>query len=163
MCGLALASLFFLFPQKAYAENPDAQKPCTGDTDCENNERCLESICTTTEQINERVEELSAPQNPNAQKDKKSAGVQGIADLDPIKTTPQKFIGRMLKGALGIVGTIALVMIIYAGIKWMLAGVRGGAKEVQQAQDTILWAVIGLAVIFSSYAIVQFIINNVTP
>ena len=121
MCGLAIASLFFLFPQKAYAENP------------------------------------------NAQTDKKSAGVQGIADLDPIKTTPQKFIGRMLKGALGIVGTIALVMIIYAGIKWMLAGVSGGAKEVQQAQDTILWAVIGLAVIFSSYAVVQFIINNVTP
>lgn len=103
------------------------------------------------------------PKNPNAQNDKKSAGVQGIDDLDPIKTTPEKFIGRMIKGALGIVGTVALVMIVYAGITWMLAGVRGEAKEIQKAQDTILWAVIGLAVIFSSYAIVQFIINNVTP
>ena len=89
--------------------------------------------------------------------------MQGIADLDPIKATPEQFIGRLLKGALGIVGTIALVMIIYAGITWMLAGARGGAKEIQQAQDTILWAVIGLAVIFSSYAVVHFIIHNVTP
>lgn len=94
---------------------------------------------------------------------KVTSSVVGIEELDPIKTTPEKLIGRMIKGVLGVVGTIALVMIIYAGITWMLAGVRGEAKEIEKAQDTILWAVIGLAVIFSSYAIVQFIINNVTP
>lgn len=92
-----------------------------------------------------------------------SSSVVGIDELDPIKTTPEKLIGRMLKGALGIVGTVALIMIIYAGITWMLAGVRGEAKEIKKAQETIFWAVIGLAVIFSSYAVVQFIINNVTP
>lgn len=92
-----------------------------------------------------------------------TSSVVGLEELDPIKTTPEKFIGRMIKGALGIVGTVALVMMIYAGITWMFAGVRGEAKEIEKAQDTIFWAVLGLAVIFSSYAAVNFIIHNVVP
>ena len=52
-------------------------------------------------------------------------------------------------------------MMLYAGIKWMLA--RGDAKMVESAQDTILWAVIGLAVIFGSYAITDFVIKNIQP
>ncbi len=54
-------------------------------------------------------------------------------------------------------------MIVYAGVTWMLAGVRGNATDIKKAQETIFWSVIGLAVIFSSYALVHFIVNNIAP
>lgn len=92
-----------------------------------------------------------------------TTSVVGIEELDPIKATPEQFIGRALKGMLGFVGTIALVVIVYAGITWMLAGVRGSATDIKKAQDTIFWSVIGLAVIFSSYALVNFIVQNIAP
>lgn len=92
-----------------------------------------------------------------------TSSVVGLEELDPIKTTPEKFIGRIIKGALGVVGTVALVMIVYAGITWMLAGVRGSATDIKKAQDTIFWSVVGLAVIFSSYALVHFIVQNIAP
>ena len=93
----------------------------------------------------------------------KKPAVIGIEELDPIKATPEQFIGRVIKGALGFVGAIALVMIVYAGVTWMLAGVRGNATDIKKAQETIFWSVIGLAVIFSSYALVHFIVNNIAP
>lgn len=92
-----------------------------------------------------------------------TTSVVGIEELDPIKATPEEFIGRALKGMLGFVGTIALIMIVYAGVTWMLAGVRGSANDIKKAQDTMFWAVVGLAVIFSSYAIVHFIVHNIAP
>lgn len=92
-----------------------------------------------------------------------TSSVVGLEELDPIKTTPEKFIGRIIKGALGVVGTVALVMIVYAGVTWMLAGVRGSATDIKKAQDTIFWGVVGLAVIFSSYALVHFIVQNIAP
>lgn len=136
-----------------------AQEPCTGNTDCGDNEVCLEAVCTAREQIDERVKEISAPR----QNQKKPSGIAGLEELDPIKTTPEKFIGRVIKGALGFVGTIALVMIVYAGVTWMLAGVRGNATDIKKAQETIFWSVVGLAVIFSSYALVHFIVQNIAP
>src|SRR3990167_6098938 len=84
-----------------------------------------------------------APANPNAQKDKAPAQVKGIADLDPIKTDPEQLIGRLIKSALGIIGTIALIIMIYAGVTWMLAGVRGSTTDIKKAQDTIFWGVLG--------------------
>ncbi len=42
----------------------------------------------------------------------------------------------------------------------MTAG--GNEKNVQKGKDVLVWAVIGLVVIFSSYAILSFIISKLT-
>ena len=73
--------------------------------------------------------------------------------------TPEEIIGKAINAVLGIVGSLALVMFIYGGIVWMTAA--GNDQRVQRGKDTLLWAVIGLVVIFSSYALVRFVINNV--
>lgn len=130
---------------------------------------CLGIIIFSTQPVYAKIGAACNDENPceenelceNRKCEDKATSIQGIADLDPIKTSPQVLIGRIIKSALGITGSLALIIMIYAGIRWMTA--RGKADEVQKAQDTIFWAVLGLAVIFASYAIVNFIITNVKP
>ncbi|MBP9761157.1 MAG: hypothetical protein KBD15_02880 [Candidatus Magasanikbacteria bacterium] len=69
-----------------------------------------------------------------------------------------EFLGKLIKIAMGILGTIALVIIVYAGILWMTAA--GNSTREKEALDTIFWAILGVIVILSSYALVKFIIGN---
>ncbi len=62
-------------------------------------------------------------------------------------------IGAIIKGVLGLTGTLALAVFVYGGFQWLLA--RGESGEVKKGLDTMLWAGIGLAVIFGSYAILD--------
>lgn len=73
---------------------------------------------------------------------------------------PQTLIGRVISGLLGVVGSIALVMFMYGGFVWMTAG--GSQEKIKSAKGTIVWATIGLIVVFASYAIANFIINAIT-
>jgi hypothetical protein len=73
--------------------------------------------------------------------------------------TPQKFIGNIIKALLGVIGSIALIMFVYGGFMWMTAA--GDKNKVTKGMDTMLWAVLGLTVIFSSYALVRFVIEKV--
>jgi len=70
-------------------------------------------------------------------------------------TRPQQLIGRVIGGLMGILGSIALVMMIYGGIMWMTAG--GNSTRQEKALQTILWAGLGIMMIFASYALVNFI------
>jgi len=86
----------------------------------------------------------------------------GPASLpNPLKTDDIRVvIGRIINYALGFVGAVALVMFIYGGFLWMLSG--GEPARVKKGRDTLVWATIGLAVIFASYAIVNFVIGGLT-
>lgn len=72
--------------------------------------------------------------------------------------TPQAFIGRIISAVLGLVGSIALVMFIYGGFTWMTAA--GSPEKVKTGQDVIVWAVIGLIIIFTAYALVRFVFTS---
>lgn len=61
-----------------------------------------------------------------------------------------------LNVVLGLVGIIAAIYIIFAGIRWIRAG--GNEQTVTEAKDTIKSAVYGLIVVFGSYAIVNFVV-----
>lgn len=56
-----------------------------------------------------------------------------------------------------IVGVIAVIMLIFGGIKYVISG--GDAKKVTDAKNTILYAIIGLVIAFLAYAIVNFVIS----
>ena len=73
-------------------------------------------------------------------------------------TTPQQLVGQAIKGVLGIVGSLALAMFIYGGFVWMLAG--GSAEKVQKGKNVLVWAAIGLVVVFSAYALVKFVFEG---
>ena len=72
--------------------------------------------------------------------------------------TPEALIGKVIKAVMGIVGSIALVMFIYGGFTWMMAG--GNAQAVDKGKSILMWAAVGLIVIFSSYALVQFVFKD---
>lgn len=72
--------------------------------------------------------------------------------------TPQILIGKIINAALGIVGSLALAMFIYGGFTCMLSA--GNNIRVQKGKRTLIWAVLGLAVIFLAYALVRFMFTG---
>jgi hypothetical protein len=65
-------------------------------------------------------------------------------------------IGNIISAALTLLGIIAVLLMLYAGFTWMTAG--GNEEKVTTAKRTILYAVIGLAIIMTSYAITRYVI-----
>jgi len=64
----------------------------------------------------------------------------------------------IISSILGLLGTIFLVLTIYAGILWMTAS--GEEAKIEKAQEIIKAAVIGLAIVMSAYTITYFIGNK---
>lgn len=69
------------------------------------------------------------------------------------------FIGQIIYGIMGIVGSLALAMFIYGGLVWMTAA--GSPEKVTKGKNILIWATIGIVVIFSAYTIVRFIITSI--
>ncbi|OGH69360.1 MAG: hypothetical protein A2754_02395 [Candidatus Magasanikbacteria bacterium RIFCSPHIGHO2_01_FULL_47_8] len=67
-------------------------------------------------------------------------------------------IGTIIKAVLGLVGTIFLVLTIYAGILWMTAA--GKEEQIEKAKNIIRATVIGLAIVMSAYAITFFVTSR---
>ena len=79
---------------------------------------------------------------------------------DPLgNTSPEVLIGNVINAVMGVVGSLALAMFIYGGFTWMLAA--GNDQRVQKGKDILLWATIGLIVIFSSYALVRLVFTGI--
>ena len=91
--------------------------------------------------------------------DKPKTTSETVSLTNPIgETDISVLIGRVIKAILGIVGSLALVMFIYGGVTWMTSA--GNAEKVQKGKDTLVWAAIGLVIIFASYALVRFVIQD---
>ena len=69
-------------------------------------------------------------------------------------------IARIINISLSLLGIIVVVIIIYAGFEWMTAG--GSEDKVSSAKQRIAYAVIGLAIILSAYAITNFVVKNLS-
>jgi hypothetical protein len=57
------------------------------------------------------------------------------------------------------VGMVSVIMIIIGGLRYTLSG--GDSAGIRSAKDTIIYAIVGLAVAILAYIIVQFIIGRV--
>ncbi len=71
---------------------------------------------------------------------------------------PRIIVVRVINSALGLLGIIATVLILYAGFMWMTAG--GNDEQVGKARKILIQAVIGLAIILSAWAITNFVLSN---
>ena len=83
----------------------------------------------------------------------KGAGYKTDGDM-----TPAKYIGNVLAIIYGFLGVIALLLIIYAGFKWMMA--EGKQEDINKAKQIITSAVIGLAILMGAYTITAFVISS---
>lgn len=84
-------------------------------------------------------------------------GLKESAEEAGIKTTGTLpgIIGNIIGGILGILGTVFLLLIVIAGIRWMTAG--GNEEQVISSKRTIVASFLGLVVIFLSYAFARFV------
>ena len=91
-----------------------------------------------------------------------SASAQGL-DLPSVASLPDRPLPDLLvgiiNGFLGLLGVIALGVLIYGGYVWMTSG--GISQRIALAKRILLSAVIGLIIILLSWAIIQFIFNAV--
>jgi hypothetical protein len=69
-------------------------------------------------------------------------------------------LGAIIKGALSLVGTVFLILTVYAGILWMTA--RGDDAQIEKSTKIIRASVIGLFITLSAYAITYYITERLT-
>lgn len=67
-------------------------------------------------------------------------------------------IASIINVALGLLGIVTVVIIIYAGFLWMTAG--GSDEKVGEAKKWLGGGVIGLVIILSAYAIARFVVSS---
>jgi hypothetical protein len=67
-------------------------------------------------------------------------------------------IARIIRVAMGLLGIVAVVIVLIGGFTWMTAG--GNDEKVQEAKKWIFAGIIGLAIILSAFAISTFVINS---
>jgi len=67
----------------------------------------------------------------------------------------ESFIKSIIKTLIGISGAIAVVFMVIGGIKFMAS--TGHPDKLDSAKKTILYSVVGLAIVLAAYAIVDFV------
>lgn len=65
----------------------------------------------------------------------------------------------MLNWAIGIAALAAVVMLIFAGYKYISA--NGDENKVEEATKTLTFAIVGLVVCFIAVMLVQFVLTNI--
>lgn len=104
----------------------------------------------------------SLPLATQAQNCSNTSGGTVVCSLDnPLGSsdlTPTQIYGRLIYAFMGATGALALVMFLIGGFQWMTAA--GNAERVKKGRDTLMWAVLGLVVIFSSYAILRAVLET---
>lgn len=67
-------------------------------------------------------------------------------------------VANIINILLGFLGVIAVVIILYAGFRWMTAA--GNEEAIGQAKKMMGAAVIGLVIVLTAYAIAAFVVGN---
>ena len=95
-----------------------------------------------------------------------TAAIPAIAWADTTLPNPlgesnlQVILGTVLQGLFGVLGSVALLMFIYGGFLWLTSG--GNADMITKGKNTIIWAILGIAVIFTAYTIVDVVVKTIT-
>ena len=69
--------------------------------------------------------------------------------------------GRAFNYVLGILGSLVFLVFVYGGVLWLTSA--GNEERIKNGTQTMFWAVIGVFVIFGSYAIISLIIEGLKP
>lgn len=98
-------------------------------------------------------------------KDEVTEGTMGTDNVEKLKnplpgvTSPQILIGKVIDAALGVVGSLALLMFVFGGITWMTSA--GSAEKVKKGRDILVWSAIGLVIVFSAYGLTRVLIKGI--
>lgn len=70
-----------------------------------------------------------------------------------------KLIGRLLDIVIGSIGAISLLMFIYGGFLWLTSA--GKSEKVEEGKKTLIWATLGLVIIFAARAILTLFFKTI--
>jgi len=95
-----------------------------------------------------------------AQSSQVTNGLDSVTPTDIVSngTTLQQYIQIVINVLLGAIGTVAIIMLIIGGFRYVLS--QGDEKATKGAKDTILFAIVGIVVAILAYAIVTFVIGQ---
>jgi len=90
----------------------------------------------------------------------KSAENAGLNVIEAGKgeSTVLNIIGGLTNTLLSIVGIIFFGLMLWAGVRWMSS--HGNEEIVNEAKNTIRTAVIGILIVFSSFIVTNFVLNQ---
>lgn len=80
--------------------------------------------------------------------------VEGAKQVATLNCIPIIF-NNIVNWALILSGTTALFLIVYSGLRYVRSG--GDQEKIKGARETLMYAVIGLIIIFTSFAIINLI------
>lgn len=69
-------------------------------------------------------------------------------------------VAMIIKVILSLTGTIFLILMVYAGFTWMMAG--GDENKIKTAKSIIKASIIGLIIVLSAYAITTFVVGGLS-
>ena len=72
---------------------------------------------------------------------------------------PSMILGLTVNYALGLIGSITLAVFVYGGFVWLTSG--GNPDRVKAGTRAMTWAIVGLLVVFASYAILNTILEGI--
>lgn len=89
--------------------------------------------------------------------------VNGPTEIMLQSTSMSKFslgnvVATVIQGALGLLGIIFLIIMVFAGYRWMTAS--GNEESVKIAKQMITRAIIGLIIVLMAYAVTYFVFNQ---
>lgn len=90
-----------------------------------------------------------------------SGGSSQVILKDPLNLPggdPQVFWARIIGALLAFVGVGALITFVYAGFMFLTSS--GNPEQVKKAKDTMVYAVLGVAVSMGAYVILGFIFDT---
>ena len=76
------------------------------------------------------------------------------------RTEVTSIISTVIKGALGIVGALTLLMLVWGGFEWLTSA--GSPDKVKSGTQTMIWAVIGVVLVFASYILLSTFTSYLT-
>ena len=76
----------------------------------------------------------------------------------PKNDLDQATLQNVLNVVFALAGAVAVAFVVWGGIKYILS--RGEPAEINKARDTILYAVIGLVVVITSYGLLNYVIGK---
>ena len=87
--------------------------------------------------------------------------VQSVSLANPLGTSDfNTLAATIINNILGFVGTISLLLFIYGGLVLMTSA--GASAKIENGKNIILYAVIGMVIVFTSYILVKFVIQGIT-
>lgn len=151
------------FPARASACNPSIV--CSG-TQCEMCPGIMEGgTC-----INGRIPctpcgDLQTCQQAQALAESRSGATSGASTgavlKNPLSTDSiPEIVGTVMKAGFGILGSLALLMFTYGGFLWLTSG--GSPEMIKKGRNSMIWAAMGIGVVFAAYTIVDFLIGAIT-